>query len=136
MKVTVLLAALLLSSTALTAQAQTTPSARKTVQPKPRVTPKGATMKEGFMMKDGQVMRTQSGATNPLRDDVTLPSGVKVATNGTLTATDGRSVTLQEGDMVSPTGRLTTAASVAAQDSLARATMDKAKSGKKKGKRN
>lgn len=136
MKTTTLLAALLLGSAGLTAQAQTTPAARKTVQPKPRVTPKGVTMKEGFMMKDGQVMRTQSGATNPLREDVALPSGAKVAANGRLTTTDGRTVTLQEGDIVSPTGRLTTAASVAAQDSLTRVAMDKAKGGKKKGKRN
>ncbi|MBC6613332.1 hypothetical protein H8B15_20595 [Hymenobacter sp. BT507] len=136
MKVALLLAALLLGSAGLTTQAQTTQPARKTVQPKPRVMPKGATMKEGFMMKDGQVMRTQSGATNPLREDVTLPSGVKIAANGTLTTSDGQAVSLREGDMVSPTGRLTTAASVAAQDSLMRATMDNAKSGKKKGKRN
>jgi len=133
MKILPVLATLLLSAATLATQAQTTPPVRRTAQPKPRVVPKGATMKEGFMMKEGQVMRTQSGATNPLRDDVALPSGAKIAANGTLTTTDGRTVQLKDGDRVSPTGRLTTAASVAAQDSLARVATDKVKS--KKGKR-
>lgn len=116
------------------AQTAAPTAARKGVQPKPRVTPKGETMKEGFMMKDKRVLMTRSGLTAPLQTDETLPSGVKVAANGAVTMTDGRTVQLQEGDYLSPTGRLTTLAMRTEQDSLQRLNMEKSKG--KKGKRN
>lgn len=135
MKLTFVFTAFLLSLAAFSTIAQTTPTARQAVQPKARLISKGATLKEGFVLKEGQVLRTQSGATNPLRADVVLPSGVKVAASGTLTQADGRTITLQEGDQVSPTGRFISAASIAAQDSVQRVAKEQAKLKTQKGKR-
>jgi hypothetical protein len=99
------------------AQAQTTPKGR--VQPKPRVAAQpGAAMKDGLTMKGGRVVLTELGITNPLTADKTLINGTIISTTGLVTAKDGTTTQMGEGDMVSLTGRVTTRASIAEADSL------------------
>ncbi|MBC6991878.1 MULTISPECIES: DUF6799 domain-containing protein [Hymenobacter] len=116
--------ALLVSLSALAAQAQTKLPPRKPVAPRGRVAPTGITLKDGAMMKEGKVMMTQNGHTDPLSQDVTLVNGTKIAVNGTVTAPDGTTTMLKEGDYVSLTGRVTSASMKAQQDSLMMAAKD------------
>jgi hypothetical protein len=129
--------ALLLSVGSMAAQAQTKLPPRKPVQPRAKVVAKGATLKDGVMMKEGKVLLTQQGLTNPITQETSLVNGTKIQPDGTVTMTNGTSVMMKEGDYMSLTGRLTTMAMRAEQDSL----MQLAKNGgkgkmkmKKKGK--
>ena len=101
------------------------------MQPKPRTAAKGETMKEGFVVREGRVLMTSSGQTAPLQADIILPSGVKISTAGAVTMTDGSTAQLQEGDQLSPTGRLTTTAMRAEQQEVADQMQAKNKKGKK-----
>lgn len=122
-------ALLLVGAASLTAEAQTKVAPRKAVQPRPRAAaPKGETMKDGFLMKDGKVMVTRDAHTEVLASETALVNGTKVNGNGTVTLADGTTATLKEGDYVSLTGRMTTMAMKAEQDSL----MQLAKNGKGK----
>ncbi|SDY21926.1 DUF6799 domain-containing protein [Hymenobacter psychrophilus] len=134
MKFFVSLAAALLLGGAVAAQAQTkaaTPPARRGVQPKPRMVSNGATMKDGFLMKDGKVLETRDAHTGAISTESALVNGTKVQPDGTIMMADGTTVRLQEGDYMSLTGRLTTRAMKAEQDSLRQVQIMKAK-GKKK----
>lgn len=127
--------ALLLGLSSIAAQAQTKVPPRKPVQPKARVASTGASIKDGVTMKEGKVLMTQSGITNPVTQEAALVNGTKIKPDGTVTMADGTATTLKEGDYLSLSGRLTTAAAKAQQDSLIQATRDnsKSKSKKKKG---
>ncbi|UYZ62421.1 DUF6799 domain-containing protein [Hymenobacter weizhouensis] len=114
-----LAAALLLCAAAFTTQAQTKLPPRKPVAPRQKVVIKGETMKDGFLMKEGKVMMTRDAHTSPLTAETSLVNGTKIGADGTVTMADGTSVMLKEGDYVSLTGRLTTMAMKAEQDSLA-----------------
>jgi len=95
---------------------------------------KNAAVKDGAVMSEGKVMLTQQGHTNPVLQETSLTNGTKIMPDGTLTMPDGKSVTMKEGDYLSLSGRLTTAAMKAEQDSLMRAAKvdPKGKKGKKK----
>ncbi|OUJ76124.1 DUF6799 domain-containing protein [Hymenobacter crusticola] len=121
---------LILGST--TTYAQTKAAPRKAVEPKPRMVSNGATMKDGVTMKEGKVLVTQQGLTNTLTQEMTLTNGTKISPAGSVTMANGSSATLQEGDMLSLSGRLTTAAMKAEQDSLLMASKEQGKSKSKK----
>ena len=127
--------ALLLGLGSMAAQAQTKIPPRKPVQPKAKVVSTGASIKDGVTVKDGKLLMTQSGITNPVTQEAALVNGTKIKPDGTITMADGTTATLKEGDYLSLSGRLTTAAAKAQQDSLIQATKDnsKSKSKKKKG---
>ncbi|SHI40217.1 hypothetical protein SAMN02745146_0773 [Hymenobacter daecheongensis DSM 21074] len=130
MKSSIYLAAVLaLVTVGFTAQAQTKVAPRRAVSPKQKIVVKeGAeTMKDGAVMKDGKVLFTQQGHTNPVTEPVSLINGTKIMADGSVTMADGSTAMLKEGDMLSLSGRLTTKAMKAEQDSL----MMMAKSGKK-----
>ncbi|WP_426489889.1 DUF6799 domain-containing protein [Hymenobacter sp. 102] len=125
-----LCAALLLTSLAtLSAEAQTKLPPRRPVQPRPKAAaPVGVTMKDGFLMKDGKVMVTRDAHTEPLTTETSVVNGTKINASGLVTMPNGTTTTLKEGDYMSLTGRLTTMAMKAEQDSL----MQLAKNGKGK----
>ncbi|MBT9392933.1 hypothetical protein KLP40_07150 [Hymenobacter sp. NST-14] len=124
---------LLVAASALQAQAQTkAPARRGGVQPKARMVAKGVTMKDGYLMKEGKVLETRDAHTGNLSTDVTLVNGTKVAADGTVTMADGTTTTLQEGDYMSLTGRLTTRAMKMEQDSLRNLQVEKLKVKRKK----
>jgi hypothetical protein len=130
---------LLLGLGTLAAQAQTKVPPRKPVQPKSKVVSKGPSFKDGVMLKDGKVMMTQSGITSAITQETALVNGTKITPDGTVTMTNGTTATLKEGDYMSLSGRLTTAAAKAEQDSLMQVTKDASKGksklkSKKKGK--
>lgn len=100
------------------AQAQTKLPPRKSVSPKPRTVIKGLTMRDGVEIKDGRLMITQQGLTNPLTQEMMLANGTTINTNGAVTMLDGTTKVLQAGDRLSLSGRLTTAAMLAEQDSV------------------
>ena len=132
MKLFVTLAAALLLAGTVAAQAQTkTPPARRGAQPKARIVSNGATMKDGFLMKDGKVLETRNAHTGAITAESALVNGTKVQPDGTIMMADGTTVRLQEGDYMSLTGRMTTRAMKAEQDSLMQVQVMKAK-GKKK----
>ncbi|OWP64595.1 hypothetical protein CDA63_02220 [Hymenobacter amundsenii] len=126
---------LLMAGVAFQAQAQTKalPARRGAVAPKARIaTAPGATMKDGFLMKDGKVMATRNAQTSAVGREEALVNGTKVQPDGTVMMADGTTVRLAEGDYMSLTGRLTTRAWQAEQDSLQQLKMMKAKGKKKK----
>lgn len=102
------------------AQAQTTPAPKGRVQPKPRqtATQPGAAVKDGLTMKGGRVVLTELGITNPITADKTLINGTVISTTGLVTAKDGTTTQMGEGDQVSLTGRVTSRTSIAEADSL------------------
>lgn len=121
----------------LAAQAQTKLPPRKPVQPRAKVVAKGATLKDGVTMKEGKVLMTQQGLTNPITQETSLVNGTKIQPDGTVTMTNGTTVMMKEGDYMSLTGRLTTMAMRAEQDSLMQLAKDGGKGKmkvKKKGK--
>ena len=111
----------LLAGTSL--QAQTRVPARRpgAVAPRPRPTNLGAGMKDGLTMKDGRIILTELGASNPITADKKLLNGVTISTTGLVTATDGTTTQMTEGDMVSLTGRVTTRRSIVETDSITKA---------------
>lgn len=118
----------------LAAQAQTKMPARKPVQPKARVASTGQSVKDGVLLKDGKVLMTQSSLTTTVTQETALVNGTKIRPDGTVTMADGTTTTLKEGDYMSLSGRLTTAAYKAQQDSLTQAAKDNSK-GKAKSKK-
>jgi Ni,Fe-hydrogenase III small subunit len=107
-------------TSAVAASAQTKLPPRRTAAPRPKVVaPAGApTLKDGVMLKEGKVMVTQMGRTTPLTQEMSLVNGTKISPTGTIVTPAGVSTQLQEGDVVSLSGRITTSAQKAEQDSL------------------
>ncbi len=104
--------------TAYGAQAQSRPAPRGRVAPKARVKAGAGMMKDGLLMKDGKLVATEMGMTNPVATDKTLLNGTVITAAGVVTAKDGTTTQLKEGDYVSLTGRIETRAEMAAQDSI------------------
>ncbi|GAB3297199.1 hypothetical protein GCM10027511_11690 [Hymenobacter humi] len=102
------------------AQAQTAVPARKPggVAPRPRAVNKGAGLKDGLTMQQGRMVLTELGTTNPLTADKKLVNGTTISTTGLVTAPDGTTTQMTEGDVVSLTGRVTTRRSIVEADSL------------------
>ena len=112
-----LVAVLLLSQT--TAQAQSMPPRRPgSVAPKPRPAATGIGLKDGLTMQKGRVVLTELGITNPLTADKKLVNGTVITPAGMVTGTDGTATQMNEGDMASLTGRITTRTSIVEADSL------------------
>lgn len=100
-------------------QAQTKLPPRRTVGPKAKAAaPKGITMKEGYAMKDGKLMVTRNGHTDPVSRTEQLVNGTTIKADGTVIMRDSTHVMMKEGDIMSLSGRLTTVAMKAEQDSL------------------
>ncbi|MGY2130639.1 DUF6799 domain-containing protein [Hymenobacter sp. HD11105] len=132
--ITLLVLALLTSAVAASAQTKLPPR-RTAAAPRPKpVTPGAPTLKDGVTLKEGKVLVTQMGRTTPLSQDLSLTNGTKITPTGTVTTPAGVSSQLQEGDMMSLSGRITTSAQKAEQDSLLLVKKEnlKAKAKKKK----
>ena len=90
------------------------------VAPKPRVTATGVGLRDGLTMQKGRVVLTELGITNPLTADKKLINGTVITPAGVVTAPDGATAQMGEGDRVSLTGRITSRASIVEADSLAK----------------
>ena len=89
--------------------------------PKPRVTAvPNAGRKDGLTMQQGRVILTELGTSNPLTADKKLVNGTVITAAGLVTTPDGTTTQMKEGDLVSLTGRVTSHASIAEADSLAK----------------
>jgi hypothetical protein len=110
---------LLLNGLAAHAQSKLPP--RRAV-PKPRVAATGEGMKDGVTMQKGRIILTELGISNPLLADKTLINGTTISTTGLVTAKDGTTTQINEGDHVSLSGRLTTRRAMAEADSIAKIT--------------
>ncbi len=102
-------------------QAQTHLPPRRTgsAAPKPRVAaPTSPGLKDGLAMQKGRVVLTELGITNPLVADKKLINGTRISAKGLVTAPDGTTTQLTEGDVVSLTGRVTSGRSIIVADSL------------------
>ncbi|WP_426058544.1 DUF6799 domain-containing protein [Hymenobacter sp. B1770] len=106
--------------TGAVAQAQTRVPARRpgAVAPRPRMAANGVGLKDGLTMQNGRVVLTELGITNPLTADKKLVNGTTITTTGLVTATDGTTTQMTEGDQVSLTGRVTSRRSIVEADSL------------------
>ena len=100
------------------AHAQAARSGR--VAPKPRVTATGVGLKDGLTMQKSRVVLTELGITNPLTADKKLINGTVITQAGVVTAPDGTTTQMGEGDQVSLTGRVTSRAAIVESDSLAK----------------
>ena len=78
----------------------------------------GVGLKDGLTMQKGRVVLTELGITNPLTADKKLINGTTISPAGIVTATDGTTTQMNEGDVVSLTGRVTTRTSIVEADSL------------------
>ncbi|MDB5270464.1 MAG: hypothetical protein JWP58_3504 [Hymenobacter sp.] len=120
----VLMASLLVS--AATAQAQTARPGR--VQPKPRAVASAVEgIKDGISMQKGRVVLTELGISNPLTADKKLINGTVITPAGLVTASDGTTTQITEGDYVSLTGRVTSRKAIADADSIAKVMVFDAK---------
>ena len=87
--------------------------------PKPRVVAAaGPVVKDGLTMQKGRVVLTELGITNPIVADKKLINGTVITPAGLVSATDGTTTQMTEGDLVSLTGRVTTRTSIVEADSL------------------
>jgi len=99
-------------------QAQSRPVAPHRAAPKPRAKTSGVMAKDGFTMTGGKVTVTEMGLTTPLAQDRKLLNGTTVTSTGQITSAAGTAEQMQEGDLVSLTGRLTTRREMVEADSL------------------
>lgn len=63
------------------------------------------TKKDHIMMKDGKVWVQKDGNVSELTSNLTLENGTVVKTDGTVTAKDGESMTLKNGDAINMKGK-------------------------------
>ena len=110
----------LLSGTAAQAQTPTQAAPRRPggVAPRPRLTATGVGLKDGLTLQKGRVVLTELGITNPLTADKKLLNGTTITPAGLVTAPDGATTQMNEGDLVSLTGRITTRKSIVEADSV------------------
>jgi hypothetical protein len=112
-------ALLLLAGGAAQAQTKLPPRRPGGVAPRPRMAAAtGVSMKDGLVMQKGRIVVTELGITNPLVGNKKLVNGTTISQTGLVTATDGTTTQMMEGDMVSLTGRVTTRTSMVEADSL------------------
>ena len=109
----------------LAAQAQAPRPGR--VAPKPRAVATGEGMKDGLTMQKGRIVLTELGITNPITADKTLINGTVITPAGLVTAKDGTTTQMNEGDLVSLTGRVTTRRAMIESDSIAKVMLFDAK---------
>lgn len=109
-----ILAGLLLGGGAATAQ---TPRAGRAV-PKPRLVATGVGQRDGLAMEKGRIVLTELGIINPLTADKKLVNGTVITPAGLVTAPDGTTTQMNEGDMASLTGRVVTRTAIVEADSL------------------
>jgi hypothetical protein len=65
--------------------------------------------KDCYLMKEGKLMVMKKGDSSMMREmkrDVTLNNGAKLATDGTVTMTDGTKMVLKEGWTVDADGKM------------------------------
>ena len=86
--------------------------------PKPKVVVNPEIVKDGLMMKQGRVIVTELGIVMPLTAPKKLVNGTTVSPTGLVTASDGTTTQMTEGDMVSLTGRIKRRLEIAEADSL------------------
>lgn len=122
MKLSILFSSVLtvISLSGTTAQAQAQPSRGARMAPKPRLAATGVGLKDGLTMQKGRVVLTELGITNPLQTNKKLLNGTTISPAGAVTAPDGTTSQMSEGDLVSLTGRLTTRSAMMESDSLAK----------------
>lgn len=65
-------------------------------------------MKDCVMMKDGKLVTMTKDGVTPLTQDLTLSNGTVVSPKGTVTAKDGSTITLTNGQAVDMDGKLIT----------------------------
>lgn len=117
----------LFSGAAAQAQAQVAPRKPGGVAPRPRLTSQGEGLKDGMTMQKGRIVLTELGITNPMTADKKLINGATVSTTGLVTAKDGTTTQMNEGDYVSLSGRVTTRQAAVEADSIAKVQLFDAK---------
>lgn len=65
-------------------------------------------MKDCVMMKDGKLATMTKDGITPLTKDLTLTNGTVISTKGIVTAKDGSTITLTNGQAVDMDGKLIT----------------------------
>jgi hypothetical protein len=60
--------------------------------------------KDYIMMKDGKMWMMKDGANSAIDKDITLSNGTKVTASGQVTAQDGKSMMMHNGDMIDLNG--------------------------------
>ena len=105
---------LLLGGGAVQAQA---PRSGRAV-PKPRIVATGVGQRDGLTMEKGRIVLTELGVINPLTADKKLVNGTVITPTGLVTAPDGTTTQMAEGDMASLTGRIVTRMAIVEADSL------------------
>lgn len=107
--------------------AQAQPGRSGRAVPKPRAVATGEGTKDGLSLQKGRVVLTELGINNPLTADKKLTNGTVVSTAGLVTATDGTTTQMSEGDHVSLSGRVTSRRAIADADSIAKVMLFDAK---------
>ncbi|MDO7849143.1 hypothetical protein Q5H92_22460 [Hymenobacter sp. M29] len=113
----------LLLLTGAAAQAQTKLPPRRpggAVPARAKLAANGEGRKDGLTMEKGRVILTELGISNPLTADKKLINGTTISAGGLVTATNGTTTQINEGDHVSLSGRVTSRREIAVADSLAK----------------
>ncbi|MBF9142745.1 DUF6799 domain-containing protein [Hymenobacter properus] len=109
--------------TGTVAQAQTKLPPRRpggAVPARAKLAANGEGRKDGLTMDKGRIILTELGVSNPLTADKKLINGTTISTTGLVTATNGTTTQINEGDHVSLSGRVTTRREIVVADSLAK----------------
>jgi uncharacterized protein with beta-barrel porin domain len=61
---------------------------------------------EMYVLKDGKLMEWKNGKESAVMQEVTLPNGTTITTDGKVTWKDGKSQTLTNGQMVEMNGKI------------------------------
>ena len=62
--------------------------------------------KDEIYFKDGKLVSRVAGKETAVEKDITLKNGTVVMANGTVKMTDGKTVTLKEGDVINQEGKI------------------------------
>lgn len=57
-----------------------------------------------IVMRDGKMWVIENGMVNMMEDEMTMPNGAKVMTDGKIVASDGKELMMQEGDAMDMDG--------------------------------
>lgn len=61
---------------------------------------------ERYIMKDGKLMSDKNGTKTDITNDVTLSNGTTITTDGKVTWKNGKTQTLQNGEMIDMNGKI------------------------------
>ena len=61
---------------------------------------------ERYFMKDGKLMSDKNGTKTDVTNDVTLSNGTTITTDGKVTWKNGKTQTLQNGEMIDMNGKI------------------------------